>query len=765
MKRNDSYENYETIYETINNIKLLTSDKRDSNRDGIYETINNYTYDTDGRKKTFFRKSNSSKQYAKYYYEDDAINKFTPKNELLPTAIITKDNLNNYESLIYTIYDENDNAIKTNEYRFDYVTKQWWLSTKTEKEYDNLKRIIKETVGDNVTHYSYLANNVVSITDSYGTNEYIFHAVYGYIPISGNKIVYNSDNTINLIQMPWGNSYRDYIKFFYNNSNLYQTKVLSLSSFFSSSNIYDTYNYFYDTNQRLIKTTIDFDSNNNVDKSLEYYYFPKTCQADSYQCPSCQSYETLSYNENGSGYCSTNNYSLTISSNDISQGTVSKDLNGTTFGYGSVVQITALPLTGYKFEKWSDDNITNPREVTIKANTTLSASFVAKTCQVDNYNCPSCQSYQTLTYNNSTGAGSCVNKTYPISYLPSDSTMGQITSNQSGTSLVWGTTFTLTATPLEGFKFVTWSDNNTTNPRVVTVNQAIDLNATFAPKTCQADSYQCPSCLSYETLSYNENGSGYCSTNNYSLTISSSDTSKGTVSKDLNGTTFGYGSVIQITALPLTGYKFEKWSDDNTTNPREVTIKANTTLSASFVAKTCQADNYNCPTTQLALKGGWNLVSLPINTTLYQSSNDISNKFGNDVVIWTYNKDKTNQWSVYANGITIPSTVDSLLTIKSGEGFWIKIPSDINRTIVFDSNNTYDVTTKVDINSLSPGWYLLGTGITKTVTELQSSNQNISLLWKYLNGAWQTSFNGILPKDVTKMDDVKVGEGVWVLVK
>jgi aryl-phospho-beta-D-glucosidase BglC (GH1 family) len=167
-------------------------------------------------------------------------------------------------------------------------------------------------------------------------------------------------------------------------------------------------------------------------------------------------------------------------------------------------------------------------------------------------------------------------------------------------------------------------------------------------------------------------------------------------------------------------------------------------------------------TTQLALKGGWNLVALPIDTTL--DMNSFESKFGADAIIWRYNKDNTNQWSVYAKEVIIPSTVDSLLTLKSAEGFWIKIPSDINKTIVFDSNDTYDITTKVDINSLSSGWHLLGTGATKTVNELQSSNPNISLMWKYLNGAWQTTYDGTLPSDITKMEDVKAGEGVWVLV-
>lgn len=68
-------------------------------------------------------------------------------------------------------------------------------------------------------------------------------------------------------------------------------------------------------------------------------------------------------------------------------------------------------------------------------------------------------------------------------------------------------------------------------------------------------------------------------------------------------------------------------------------------------------------------------------------------------------------------------------------------------------------------SSLSSGWYLLGATTTKTVGELKTANQNISIMWKYKDGKWQTTYGGTLPNGVTSMSDVKAGEGFWMLIK
>ena len=51
------------------------------------------------------------------------------------------------------------------------------------------------------------------------------------------------------------------------------------------------------------------------------------------------------------------------------------------------------------------------------------------------------------------------------------------------------------------------------------------------------------------------------------------------------GGTFEKGKTLEVLATPDAEYLFDKWSDDNTENPRTLTINSNISLSASFVKK------------------------------------------------------------------------------------------------------------------------------------------------------------------------------------
>lgn len=73
----------------------------------------------------------------------------------------------------------------------------------------------------------------------------------------------------------------------------------------------------------------------------------------------------------------------------------------------------------------------------------------------------------------------------------------------------------------------------------------------------------------------------------YTLTVTSSDTTKGTVS---GGGTYAEGSQVTIKATPKSGYRFVKWSDDNTNATRTVTVTENKTYTATFEAVTPDPD-------------------------------------------------------------------------------------------------------------------------------------------------------------------------------
>lgn len=71
--------------------------------------------------------------------------------------------------------------------------------------------------------------------------------------------------------------------------------------------------------------------------------------------------------------------------------------------------------------------------------------------------------------------------------------------------------------------------------------------------------------------------------NLYTLTTSVTPAGSGFVTKDKGGNTFAGGTTVQLTATPQTGYKFVKWTDNNSTALiRNVLITSDTSIEALF---------------------------------------------------------------------------------------------------------------------------------------------------------------------------------------
>jgi len=66
----------------------------------------------------------------------------------------------------------------------------------------------------------------------------------------------------------------------------------------------------------------------------------------------------------------------------------------------------------------------------------------------------------------------------------------------------------------------------------------------------------------------------------YDVTVTSANATMGSASG--GGTNIRGGSVIELTATPNAGYKFSRWSDGSTANPRDFLVECDTTVVASF---------------------------------------------------------------------------------------------------------------------------------------------------------------------------------------
>ncbi|MBQ6275699.1 MAG: leucine-rich repeat domain-containing protein, partial [Bacteroidales bacterium] len=204
-------------------------------------------------------------------------------------------------------------------------------------------------------------------------------------------------------------------------------------------------------------------------------------------------------------------YTITVVSANPDFGSVS---GSGTYEQGTEVAISATPATHYHFVQWNDGNTDNPRTITVTADATYTAEFAIVQ--------------------------------HTITALSANGTMGSVS---GGGTYTEGTTATLTANANAGYRFSAWNDNNTDNPRIITVTGDAIFIATF--KT-----------LPQHTIAVLANNDTY-----------------GTVD---GGGTFTEGTEIQISAVPNENYIFIQWNDGNTDNPRTITVTENVTYTAQF---------------------------------------------------------------------------------------------------------------------------------------------------------------------------------------
>ena len=228
---------------------------------------------------------------------------------------------------------------------------------------------------------------------------------------------------------------------------------------------------------------------------------------------------TIDSDKEVTAYFTINEYTLTI--NIEGNGTVTKDPDQEEYEYGTTVELTAIPGTGWSFSHW-DGDITgseNPVNITIDEDKEVTANFSIN--------------YYTLT-------------------VDVDG-QGNVNKDPDEDSYPYGTIVELTAIPDDNWDFSHWSGDLTgsENPKEIIIDEDKEVTAHF-------------------------------SQNEFTLTVNV--VGNGTVTKDPNQATYPYGTIVELTAIPDKGWLFDSWSGDLTgsENPKEIFIDEDKVVDANF---------------------------------------------------------------------------------------------------------------------------------------------------------------------------------------
>lgn len=329
-------------------------------------------------------------------------------------------------------------------------------------------------------------------------------------------------------------------------------------------------------------------------------------------------------------------YNIDVTANEPSWGTFS---GAGSYDVGSRVQIKATPNTGVRFTQWSDGVTYNPRTVTVTADATYTAQFESVpqwtlTVQPNNASWGTASGGGTFyegvitsisasandgylfrrwsdgeTYNPRTlSLSSNLTLTAIFEAIPTWTLALQVSPTGAGTVDGAGTyletaTATFSTAPNTGYRFLRWSDGSTNLSRSIRLTQDTSLTAI------------------YEAIPT------YVITAN----VATGQSARGTVT---GGGTYYENTTATLRAQANEGYRFKRWTDDVTDNPRTVTVTSNATFTAEF-------EEFHIYWVDLGLPSGKLWAEVNVGAT--------SEEERGDYFAWGETAPKTNyNWSTYA---------------------------------------------------------------------------------------------------------------------
>ena len=278
------------------------------------------------------------------------------------------------------------------------------------------------------------------------------------------------------------------------------------------------------------------------------------------------------------------NIEVTVSSSNLTHGTAVKVVQGGRYvSCDSICIISATGNYGYHFDHWSNGRISNPDTLHLTGDSNVVAYFAPNqyaVCGVPNYpdrgyvlGNDTVDYLDTVlltamanhgymfdhwsdgAYENPHSVVANGNRTITAFFVPAQFTLSVISSDLNMGTVSGGGNYDyqsnriIRAIANNGYHFTYWNDGDANNNRTITLTQDTTFTAYFAP-------------------------------NQYTLTLQSADESLGIVT---GGGEYAYHDTVTISATATAPhYHFDRWSDNNTENPRQYVITGNTTLTAYF---------------------------------------------------------------------------------------------------------------------------------------------------------------------------------------
>jgi hypothetical protein len=320
----------------------------------------------------------------------------------------------------------------------------------------------------------------------------------------------------------------------------------------------------------------------------------------------------MDQNRTITGNFAINIFTLTINS---AHGTVQKIPDQLSYDYGTSVQLIPAAAVGYHFNNWTGDfpaghNLDNPLTVIMNQDRTITADFAIITFTISS----SVTGNGTITPSGDVNVNYGANQSFTISANPGHH-LDSVVVDGENRGVIFGYTFTNVQAnhtikayigvnptiPTYVISASTGSNGSIFPSGNITVDEGESQLFTITPDphyhidSLYVDGLLVTTTSNYSFMDIHANHTIRATFSIDTYTLSITINGSGSVARSPNLPEYGYGSLVQLTAIPQDlSWKFSVWSGDagGSINPLSVTMDGDKNIGAAFIPDSLYLKNY-----------------------------------------------------------------------------------------------------------------------------------------------------------------------------